>query len=177
MKTSQSSAPTPTTRDLFDDAYSSPPSAQTPIEGFFGPYRFLSNFWYAKVELDGVIYPAIENAYQAAKTDLHLRSPFKNCSPGQAKSVGRGAPIRKTWDLEKVDIMRQLIEQKFALGSELAEKLLGTGDCRLVESNTWGDVFWGECGGRGQNQLGKLLMSQRDLLKIQSSPKANRIYP
>jgi ribA/ribD-fused uncharacterized protein len=177
MNKPQSFAPTPTTGDLFDDAHSSPPSAQTPIEGFFGIYRFLSNFWYAKVELDGVVYPTIENAYQAAKTEPHLRSPFRDCTPGQAKSAGRGVPIRKTWDQEKVDVMRGMIEQKFALGTELADKLLVTGDCRLVESNTWGDVFWGECGGRGQNNLGKLLMAQRDLLKIQSMPKKDRLTP
>lgn len=36
------------------------------ITGFFGEYRYMSNFWYAKVRLDSTIYPTVEHAYQAA---------------------------------------------------------------------------------------------------------------
>ena len=33
---------------------------------------------------------------------------------------------------------------------------------KLVEGNTWGDRFWGVCGGVGLNWLGRLLMQVRD---------------
>lgn len=39
------------------------------IKEFQGEYRWLSNFWPARVVLDGVEYPTVENAYQASKAD------------------------------------------------------------------------------------------------------------
>lgn len=60
------------------------------IESFQGEYRWLSNFWYYTVAYEGICYPTIENAYQAAKTDdSSKRLLFKNLTPGQAKRIGR----------------------------------------------------------------------------------------
>lgn len=58
---------------------------QDEIKGFFGEYRFLSNFWPAKVFLDGEEYPSVENAYQAAKYKKETRDYFKTCSASDAK--------------------------------------------------------------------------------------------
>lgn len=139
---------------------------------FKGEYRWLSNFWPSKVTFDGVCYPSVENAYQAAKTIyIPQREQFKNCTAGQARRLGRSnVKVRDDWHDVKVDIMRSLIEQKFAPGTELAEKLKSTGDGQLVEGNTWGDIFWGACHGHGHNVLGKLLMQQRSLLQKDSFP-------
>ena len=55
-----------------------------PIEEFKGKYRFLSNF-YARspVEFDGMIFPSVETAYQAAKTlDKKQRLLFIDITPG-----------------------------------------------------------------------------------------------
>jgi len=38
------------------------------INTFRGKYRFLSNFYYAEVNYEGIRYPTVEHAYQAAKT-------------------------------------------------------------------------------------------------------------
>ena len=38
----------------------------TRITRFHEEYRFLSNFYPVKVEYDGVQYPTVEHAYQAA---------------------------------------------------------------------------------------------------------------
>src|ERR1039458_6868850 len=64
---------------------------------FDGEYRFLSNFYPAKVSYAGREYPAVENAYQAAKTNKEktLRVQFENVSAGQAKHLGRKIPLRK----------------------------------------------------------------------------------
>jgi len=35
------------------------------------------------------------------------------------------------------------------------------GNRDLVEGNDWGDTYWGQCKGRGQNHLGKLIMRIR----------------
>jgi predicted NAD-dependent protein-ADP-ribosyltransferase YbiA (DUF1768 family) len=37
------------------------------VKGFFGNFRFLSNFHVCAIEYEGLIYPSTENAYQASK--------------------------------------------------------------------------------------------------------------
>lgn len=132
---------------------------------FQGEYRWLSNFWPAGVMLDGVAYPSVENAYQAAKTHPENRAPFQRCTSWEAKKLGRQIPVRSGWNDIKVDVMRSLIEQKFAPGTTLANKLLATGDGAIIEGNSWGDTFWGVCRGKGENHLGKILMAQRTALQ------------
>lgn len=132
------------------------------IEGFFGHWRFLSNFHLCEILYEGVVYPSVENAYMAAKTtDLDERKQFEKCTPAVAKQKGRKVKLRENWDEMRIDIMRQLINYKFDI-PELKEKLLSTKNCYLEETNTWKDTFWGVCEGVGENNLGKLLMEKRD---------------
>lgn len=150
------------------DLFSSGDPVDLPIAGFSGEFRFLSNFWPAKVVLDGVSYPSTENAYQAAKTDGLLREPFVSCTASQSKRLGRDVAMRADWSAVKLDVMRDLIEQKFAPGTALSAQLMATNHRLLVEANTWGDTFWGQCNGKGHNHLGRLLMVQRSALHAQS---------
>jgi len=134
------------------------------IDNFSGKYRFLSNFYPAEVELDGVIYPSVENAYQAAKTlDTEERNKFTKCNATSAKRLGRNLKLRDGWEKVRVEIMAQLIHKKFQY-PELREKLIATGTAELVEGNWWGDTFWGVCKGKGQNKLGSILMLIREVL-------------
>ena len=73
---------------------------------------------------------------------------------------GRQVDIRTDWEDRKLDVMTKLLKEKFT-NPDLKEKLLATGDQLLVEDNTWGDRFWGQVGGVGENHLGKLLMQVR----------------
>jgi ribA/ribD-fused uncharacterized protein len=137
------------------------------ITRFTGEYRFLSNFYPKSVMLDGVVYPTVENAYQASKTiDKLIRLRFGSCTPAEAKKKGRLIPIRPDWDKVKVDIMRDLVAQKFEPPSPLGNMLLATIPNELIEGNHWGDKFWG-CvidGDKfiGENMLGKILMEIRN---------------
>jgi N-glycosidase YbiA len=135
------------------------------IDRFNSPYRFLSNFWPARVYLDGVDYATVEHAYQAAKTILPSeRKTVRECvKPGEAKRCGRRVTIRADWEEVKLDVMYELLRQKFS-EPRLREQLLATGNAQLVEGNYWGDIFWGVCNGVGQNNLGKLLMKVRSEL-------------
>lgn len=136
-----------------------------PITSFDGEYRWLSNFWHARVTLDDVSYPTVENAYQAAKTLVLLaREQFERCTPAQAKRLGRKVKMRGDWERVKLRVMRDLLAQKFAPGSRLAGMLLATGKAEIIEGNHWGDRFWGVCNGTGQNHLGRLLMERRAIL-------------
>lgn len=60
--------------------------------------------------------------------------------------------------------MLDALRKKFS-DDKLRSMLLATGEEYLVEGNTWGDKYWGVCGGIGLNHLGKLLMQVRDELE------------
>lgn len=135
------------------------------IDSFRDEYRWLSNFYKTPVEYEGVLYPSLENAYQAAKFKPVKREVFKTCSPYHAKVYGRGKGCRRDWEKVKLAIMELLISKKFSFGSYLASQLLATGDAELIEGNKHGDIFWGVCGGHGENHLGELLMARREYLK------------
>lgn len=135
------------------------------ITEFQGEYRFLSNFWPAELVMDGITYPTVEHAYQAAKT-LDQRERLiimASPTPGDAKRRGRRVRVRPDWEKVKIPIMRQLVEAKFQ-HPELAKRLIITYPKRLEEGNKWGDRFWGVCGGEGQNHLGRILMRVRESL-------------
>jgi ribA/ribD-fused uncharacterized protein len=118
------------------------------------------------VTLDGVAYPTVEHAFQAAKTsDPEEQRAIRECSsPNQARRMGKRATLRSDWETVKIGIMESLVRQKFTAHPELAAALLATGERRLVEGNTWGDVFWGTVRGRGKNHLGRILMRVREEL-------------
>jgi ribA/ribD-fused uncharacterized protein len=137
----------------------------TDITSFSGKYRFLSNFWPCQVTLDSVTYSSVEHAYQAAKTlnvdHRALIASFLTAS--EAKRYGRRLSLRRDWYDVRIPTMEFLLRQKFATDS-LKRQLIATGDCTLIEGNTWGDRFWGQCNGTGLNELGKLLMKIRSEL-------------
>lgn len=132
------------------------------IDRFTGQYAFLSNFYPSPVLQDGAIYPTVEHAYQASKTDVeYVRKLIRQAAtPGIAKRLGRSVLLRYEWDNLKIDVMRDLLRKKFLI-PELRQKLLQTGNAELIEGNYWGDTYWGVCDGVGENRLGKLLMEER----------------
>jgi ribA/ribD-fused uncharacterized protein len=145
------------------------------ITTFGGEYAFLSNFYQSPIEMPswhpvrGAVAPTVEHAFQSLKTqDIDeslaiLRAP----SPGAAKRMGRSvARLRPGWDGGRVVLMVALLRLKFAPGSELAALLAQTDHAHLVEGNTWGDRFWGVCGGAGENWLGRSLMLVRAELDV-----------
>lgn len=139
------------------------------ILGFFGPYRFLSNFEKSPIWYEGELYPSTENAYMAAKTlDLTARKQFLNIEPHEAKKLGRQIELRPDWHEVKEDIMTLIVFQKFNTNLELQKLLLDTGDAYLEETNHWGDKIWGcDENGEGMNLLGHLLMNIRTFFKNQ----------
>jgi len=150
------------------------------ILSFRGKYFFLSNFYPCQVEYEGLVYPSVENAFQAAKTAPHRRTPFTRVSPKEAKKMGRKVPLLggiSRWESKKVKVMEELVRRKFTQNPDLREKLLKTGDALLIEGNRWGDEFWGvnlkkpdpnsPWEYRGKNVLGQILMKVRDELRRQ----------
>lgn len=137
------------------------------ISSFRDEYFFLSNFYPVEIKLDGIVYPNAESAFQAQKTlDVEERRKFSMLkNPVQAKRLGRKVKLRDDWEEVKLDIMTEVVSQKFLQHPHLIEMLLQTGDEELVEGNKWGDRFWGVCKDKGENHLGKILMKIRDAYK------------
>lgn len=71
--------------------------------------------------------------------------------------------------------MRQCVALKFESHPDLAEMLLDTGNTKLIEGNSWNDTYWGVCGGRGKNHLGKILMGVRSQLLAANHEPAGSI--
>ena len=132
------------------------------IDRFSGEHRFLSNFFPSPIEVEGHIYPTVEHAFQAAKTnDESERATIRSCStPGDAKKKGRRVTLREEWEKVKEAVMLQLLHLKFR-DPVLRAELLATDDAQLVEGNHWGDTYWGVCDGKGKNRLGYVLMQVR----------------
>ena len=146
------------------------------IDSFGGSYNFLSNFYPSIVTLDedktlfgeSFNYPTVEHAFQAAKALDKTNRLFVlgSRSPGEAKKRGgKVNPLRDGWDQYRLQVMEELLKKKFQ-DKVLAQKLLDTGNAKLVEGNTWGDRYWGVCRGQGQNHLGILLMKIRDEIRL-----------
>ncbi len=133
------------------------------ISSFSGEHGFLSNYWFSPVRWDGGVYRTSEHAFQAAKSlDPEVRAFIRGQStPGDAKREGRRISLRPDWEQVKLGVMYEIVLAKFSQDPGLTAKLLLTGDAELVEGNTWGDRFWGQVGGVGENHLGKILMRVR----------------
>lgn len=137
------------------------------ICGFFGEYRFLSNFYEAPVTYRGLKYQSNEAAFQAQKCMNEAeKQRFTALSPSEAKKLGQEVELRPDWEKVKLGIMEKIVRAKFTQNESLAVKLINTGEKVLIEGNTWNDLFWGVdmATREGKNRLGRILMKIRSEL-------------
>lgn len=137
------------------------------IKGFFGEYRWLSNFHLCPVEYEGVVYPSSENAYMAAKLIPEDRVNLVGVTPKEAKKLWKNYRLldksAEEWDYRKASVMFRVLYDKFDRNHDLMAKLKATDKMYLEETNFWNDVFWGKCDGKGENRLGILLALIREM--------------
>ena len=147
------------------------------ISSFTGRYSFLSNFHECRIEFEGIAYPTVENAFQAAKiyipadweltNEIRVNKGFTRVKPGEAKRIGRTVELRPDWEVIKEDIMHRLLVNKFDENDELRHLLISTYPAILIEGNRWHDNYWGRCycqrcnSRSSLNRLGELLMEIR----------------
>ena len=138
------------------------------IRGFFGEYRFLSNFYEYPLLINGITFRSAENAFQSFKLLDHSKREelFAQCTPKRAKHLGRTVELRPDWEQIKLEVMYKVVLAKFKNTLYLRKKLILTGNQELVEYNHWGDVYWGVCENKGENHLGKILMRVREELYL-----------
>jgi len=152
------------------------------INRFIGKYKEFSNFEPAPVRFENLTFPTVEHAYVAAKSldrtfrrDVALMPATK---AGQVKKWGRTINLRSDWDKVKLQVMEDLVAQKFNI-YPLQELLLDTKDQLLVEGNFWHDNYWGNClckkcmKVKGENHLGKILMTVRECYYNDRYPNFN----
>lgn len=146
------------------------------ILGFFGEYRFLSNYHPVDIALDGLVYPSTEHAYVAQKTaDPALRAYIAGLpGPQAARTFGKTLQLVPQWDAIRLEAMDRVLQLKFAQPT-LGAALLATGERYLEETNNWNDRFYGVCAGRGMNHLGLMLMRIRQQLR--KAPSAQFSLP
>lgn len=134
-----------------------------------GKYGFMSNFYPAEFDYNGIHYLNSEAAFQAQKCPDRARE-FSKLPANEAKYLGRKVSLRPDWEAIKDRIMYEVVYAKFSQNYELKEKLLETGDEEIIEVTTWCDKYWGICTCRwcssnGLNMLGKILVQVRNELK------------
>lgn len=156
------------------------------INTFSGRWRFLSNFYPVKIEYRGISYPSVEHFYVSMKIkdDQYINNKFitkNDCqemiskipSASEVKRIGRTLKVRKDWDNVKYKIMEWAVNEKFK-DPDLRRMLLETGSEDLIEGNWWHDNYWGvctceKCNNKGENNLGKILMSIRKDITFQKN--------
>jgi ribA/ribD-fused uncharacterized protein len=136
-------------------------------------YFLLSNFGYAPFYWNNKLCRTVEHPYQAAKYSdypeyqekiMNIKTPADACRLGQTDEYS----IRSDWSEVKLNIMRELLYEKFTQNEDLKELLLETGNSTLIE-DSGSNYYWG-CGknGTGKNWLGVLLMELRDKLRVKN---------
>ena len=139
--------------------------------GFYNREFFcLDNFSSFGFDYNGVYYPTVEHAYQAAK--------FLDSAPQIAKDIVESYSAhdaqkiayankdkqRKDWEEVKLKIMERLLRLKLEQNPYVRKKLLQTVNYLICEDSPK-DSFWGIGPNRdGRNELGKLWMKLRDEL-------------
>lgn len=138
------------------------------IKGFFGDYRFLSNFHQASfIDKRAVVWETTEHFYQAMKSeDESVQEEVRLAPLNKVRKLGKNLVLRPGWEAGlKDEIMLEALVFKFTQNPELKALLLATGEKYLEETNWWGDKYFGRYNGEGKNILGKLLMSLREILR------------
>ena len=129
----------------------------------------LSSYSRHGFHLDGHFWPSVEHYFQGMKFEDPADQDRVRLAqnPAKARRLGRSRfrTLRKNWSKLRRVIMTRAVYTKCRAHPEVAERLLSTGDAKLVESSQY-DYFWG-CGRdrRGHNTYGLVLMDVRDKLR------------
>ncbi len=131
-------------------------------------YGCFSNFSKHPIVLEGREWPTSEHYFQAKKfagtpSEEEIRLA---ATPSEAARMGRqrSRPLRADWEEVKETVMYAALEAKFTQHPQVRERLMSTGEARIVE-HTSKDSYWGDGGdGSGLNRLGELLMRLRKAL-------------
>ena len=150
------------------------------VEHAYQAMKFVSTTWseVSDKDIDFINKKLEDSGESVTRADLPHIFSKQSMSPGGSKKVAnylrRLNYVRADWDDVKVSIMIDLLIQKYA-NDEYYGILCSTKGKYLIEGNTWGDTFWGECNGRGRNFLGRSLMQLRQFEKEVLAQEADKV--
>ena len=117
------------------------------IKGFFGEYRWLSNFFDSPVYFEELLYRSSENAYQAAKLLPPYRAELQDVKASDSKKLWKTFgehslydDSSEEWDGRKYDVMSIIVFDKFYRNKRLRQKLLESAHA-LDIPDTRGNLF------------------------------------
>jgi ribA/ribD-fused uncharacterized protein len=132
------------------------------INSFTKEYQFLSNTYNSPIEIDGISYTNAESAFWAQRVkDSRARNKFSRLSGNKARAKAIQAEPVEDWDENINYYMEKVLKAKFS-DPKMMKLLNSTKGCKLINTNTYRDDYWGVYMGKGKNVLGKLLMKIRD---------------
>jgi len=143
-------------------------SQNLPLEKFaiyFSPYTAHA------IEVDGVVYPTVEHAYQCQRyTDPNIIEEIRSArSPVKAWQISTKYKHLQITEFKneeyKLAVMKKLMRLKAEQHEEIRQALIDSGDMTIVKHITTyppGDGFWddGEHG-EGLNHMGRMWMEIR----------------
>lgn len=143
-----------------------------PLEIF---YIYFSPYTAHAINIDGLVFPTVEHAYQCARyTDKKIIEEIRNApSPVLAweiSSKNKQFQIPEFKEDEyKLKVMKDLMRLKAEQHRDVRDVLLNSGDLKIVKhivSGPPGDGFWddGE-DGTGLNHTGRMWMEIREELR------------
>lgn len=167
-----------------------PAAAEAPIRFYSDSkdkFSVFSNLYEppTAIYIDGKSWPTVEHYFQAMKfpTDPAYQESIRQAvspkratdryaSGKMAKKMGasREHTIRPDWNTYRLEVMKKALREKFTQDDSLYNLLLQeTGNADLLE-NSPSDSYWGVGrNGKGQNQMGRLLMQLRAELRAEAA--------
>lgn len=143
-----------------------------PLEKF---YIYFSPYTAHAIQVDGVLFPTVEHAYQCAryvdqKIIEEIRSAISPIKAWQISSQYKNLQIPEfKEDDHKLSVMKNLMRLKVEQHDDVRQALMDSGELKIVKHIVTyppGDGFWddGE-DGMGLNHIGKMWMEiRKDLI-------------
>lgn len=136
-----------------------------------GGWNCFSNLSSYMVEINGILFPTSEHAYQWSKfNDEKIKQEIlqaRSAYDAKMIAIKFKDKVVDNWKHRSVDVMESILREKLRQHPHIEKKLLDTKDMEIVE-NSKDDYFWGIGeDGTGQNMHGKIWMKLRKELKSQ----------
>ena len=113
---------------------------------FQGHHSFMSNMAKSEIVYEGIQFNSAETAFQYKKAKLCNKNEEAKLiqrmdDPYMVKRACKNIKETNEWKQKKEKVMRDVLEAKFKQNEELKNKLIKTGNLKLVEGTT--DKVWG----------------------------------
>lgn len=136
------------------------------ITDFSGMYSFLDMKYPCTIRILDKTFKNAQAAFQSYK--YNHRFDFTDKSGDEAYVAGHDTrkKCRDDWKNMRDAIITTVLMGKYMQNPDLKIALLNTGNAKISYVNNQGDTYWGVVDGVGEDRLGKITMSIRDLLIV-----------